>query len=45
LEENRYGFLMGLNEGRITATPLSEAASRKKRLDLHLLELAQVLAK
>ncbi len=45
LGKKGVGFLMGLNEGRITATPLSEAASRVKKLNLRLLKLARILAK
>ena len=36
---------MGLIRGEILATPLDEAAGRKKPLDLGLLEMARVLAK
>jgi 6-phosphofructokinase 1 len=39
------GVLMGLLKGEIAATPLDEVTANKKPLDLHLLELARVLAK
>ena len=45
LSRKEHGLLLGLNQGRITATPLLEVASKKKELDLQLLELANVLAK
>ncbi len=44
LAEGGYGVLMGLLKGEITSTPLTEVTANKKQLDLHLLELARVLA-
>jgi 6-phosphofructokinase 1 len=38
------GVLMGLREGRVAATPLSEVAGRNKSIDLSLLKTARVLA-
>ena len=40
-----YGVLVGLIDGKETATPLTEVATHEKHLDLRLLELARVLAK
>lgn len=37
--------LVGLNGGKITATPLDEVVANKKPLDLSLFELARVLAR
>jgi hypothetical protein len=37
--------LVGLLQGEITATPLNVVVAQKKKLDLNLLNLAQVLAK
>ncbi|AWR88160.1 MULTISPECIES: 6-phosphofructokinase [Meiothermus] len=45
LAGGEHGVLMGLIRGEILATPLDEAAGRKKPLDLGLLEMARVLAK
>ncbi|MBU2608500.1 MAG: 6-phosphofructokinase [Chloroflexi bacterium] len=45
LVKGEHGILLGLVKGAIGATPLAEAVSRKKKLDLRLLELARVLAK
>jgi len=45
LAQDKHGVLMGLIKGEIEATPLVEVAANKKPLDMHLLELAQVLAK
>jgi len=40
-----HGVLVGLLQGEITATPLNVVVAQKKKLDLNLLNLAQVLAK
>lgn len=40
----KYGILIGNVNGKEVATPLKEVVSRKKELDLSLLELAKVLA-
>lgn len=45
LDKGEHGIMAGLIGGQVTATPLSEVASRKKPLDLDLLKLARVLAK
>jgi 6-phosphofructokinase 1 len=39
------GVLIGLRHGEVVATPLAEVAAVRKALDLHLLELARVLAR
>ncbi len=44
IERKEYGVLMGLINGKVQATPLTEVASHQKKLDLNLLKLAQVLA-
>jgi len=44
LARGEHGLLVGLLKGEIAATPLPEVATRKKPLDLQLLELARVLA-
>lgn len=45
LAGGEHGVLVGLLQGEITATPLKEVVAQKKKLDLNLLNLAQVLAK
>jgi len=45
LAQGRHGVLMGQIKGEIAATPLAEAICGSKPLDLHLLELARVLAR
>lgn len=45
LAEGEHGLLVGMINGEIRATPLSEVAAKKKVLDLGLMKLAQVLAK
>ncbi len=45
LARGEHGLLMGLRKGEITATPLDDVVVSKKPLDLHLLELARILAK
>jgi 6-phosphofructokinase 1 len=40
-----HGVLVGLRQGAIGSTPLAEVAANQKPLDLHLLELARVLAR
>ncbi len=44
LAEERHGILIGVHNGAIIDTPLSEVVSHKKELDLNLLQLAKVLA-
>lgn len=45
VERGEFGMLVGLVGGEIKATPLSEVVANKKKLDLSLLKLAEVLAK
>lgn len=45
LARGEQGLLIGLIEDKVTATSLREVVTNKKKLDLHLLELARVLAK
>jgi 6-phosphofructokinase 1 len=45
LAAGQDGVVLGLLEGRIAATPLSEVVGRVKPLDPELIELAEVLAK
>lgn len=45
LARGEHGILIGLIEDKVTATSLREVVTNKKQLDLHLLELARVLAK
>ena len=44
LAEGGHGKLMGLLKGEIAATPLDAVVGNQKKLDLHLLELARILA-
>jgi 6-phosphofructokinase 1 len=45
LANGESGMLVGQIKGEITATPLADVATKKRELDLRLLELARVLAK
>jgi len=45
LAQGEYGVLVGLLNGQIAATPLSEVATKKKPLDQELLNLVNVLAR
>lgn len=45
LARGEHGVLIGQLKGRVAATPLAEVATKKKPLDLRLLELAKVLAR
>ena len=45
LARGEHGVLVGLLQGEITATPLNVVVAQKKKLDLNLLNLAQILAK
>jgi 6-phosphofructokinase 1 len=45
LARGEHGVLVGLLHGEITATPLNVVVAQKKKLDLDLLKLAEVLAK
>lgn len=42
--EGKFGLLMGLNRGEITATPLKDVVGKKKPLDPKLLQLAGALS-
>jgi 6-phosphofructokinase 1 len=44
LANGRYGILIGIQKGDISATPLSEVANRVKPTDLELIRLARMLA-
>lgn len=44
LARDEHGVLVGLLKGDIEATPLSTVVANQKVLDLHLLDLARVLA-
>lgn len=44
IAQDRHGVLVGIHNGAIIETPLSEVVSRKKELDLSLFQLAKVLA-
>jgi 6-phosphofructokinase 1 len=41
---NEHGILLGMINGKVASTPLSEVVTATKPLDTRLLELAQVLA-
>jgi 6-phosphofructokinase 1 len=45
LAKGSHGVLMGRIKNEITATPLAEVISKKKPLDLALLDLSRILAK
>lgn len=45
LAKSEYGLLVGLKQGEIGATPLSDVVSNRKTLDMGLLELAEILAR
>ena len=45
LDRGEHGVLVGLLDGRISATPLPEVVGRTKPLDLELLNLARMLAR
>ena len=44
LAQGRHGVLVGVKNGALVTTPLSEVIDRTKAPDLALLELARVLA-
>lgn len=44
LEQQRDGVLIGLLDGEVSATPLEEVITNKKKLDPKLLEMARILA-
>jgi 6-phosphofructokinase 1 len=43
LAEGAHGVLVGLKQGKIATTPLSEVVANKKTIDLELLELAEIM--
>jgi 6-phosphofructokinase 1 len=45
IARGQHGILVGLLKDEVAATPLAEVASKKKPLDLRLMELASVLGK
>ncbi len=45
LATGEHGVLIGIQNGRISRTPLSEIAGKTKELDVSLFELARVLAR
>jgi len=45
LAQRRVGILVGLIKGAIEETPLAEVVVNRKPLDVHLLGLAEILAK
>jgi len=45
IARNEFGVLVGLVGGQIATTPLAEVVGKRKKLDQHLLNLAEVLAK
>ena len=45
LAQGKYGVLIGLMNGKVTTTPLSEVDTSKKPLDQELLNLVNVLAR
>jgi 6-phosphofructokinase 1 len=45
LADDRHGVLVGMINGKVATTPLGEVVGRKKPLDLHVLDLAHVLAR
>ncbi len=44
IADGRHGVLIGIHNGAIVDTPLSEVASNKKELDLSLFQMAKILA-
>ncbi|HKY26368.1 MAG TPA: ATP-dependent 6-phosphofructokinase [Pyrinomonadaceae bacterium] len=45
LKKKEYGVLVGLLNGEVRSTPLSEIVTRKKALDLKLMDVARILAR
>jgi 6-phosphofructokinase 1 len=43
LEREEYGVLIGLNKGKVTATPLKDIVGQKKQLSQEMLDLAKKL--
>lgn len=44
IAEGRHGILIGIHNGTIVDTPLSDVATHKKELDLSLFQMAKILA-
>ena len=44
VETNNFGVVVGLVNGEVSAIPLSDTVTKKKVLDLRLLETARILA-
>ena len=44
VETNNFGVVVGLVNGEVSAIPLSDTVTKKKVLDLRLLEMARILA-
>ena len=45
LKNKEYGVLVGLLNGEVKRTPLSEIVTRRKALDLKLMDVARILAR
>jgi 6-phosphofructokinase 1 len=45
LSKNKHGVLVGLVKSKITATPLADVTTKRKKLDLKLLEIARIMEK
>ena len=45
VENRETGVLVGINKGEITTTPLEKVVVSKKPIDIHMMKLANVLAK
>jgi 6-phosphofructokinase 1 len=45
LKMKEYGVLVGLLNGEVKSTPLAEVVSRRKALDLKLMDVARILAR
>ena len=45
LKDKEYGVLVGLLNGEVKRTPLSEIVTRRKALDLKLMDVARILAR
>lgn len=44
LSERKYGFLVGLRDGKIDTVPLQNVIKTKKGIDMDLLDLSEILA-
>jgi len=43
IDRGEYGVLVGLNQGKITTTPLEEVVSNKKEISMEMVKLARIL--